>query len=773
MSQKNMSMPLTLFYVYAPEDETLGEELEKHLSLLQYQKLISSWYARRITPDRLLKTDEHLDTASIILLLVSADFLASDYCYEPEVQRALERHRLGETRVIPIILRNCDWKSSPLAALQCLPPDGLPVTSWKSRDEAFRIVAQGISQIVKTHLSPPTFASSVVFHPPQTSQVQRHSRIRMLKQVRSVWIQGLLEQALKQMVPVAPGLQEQPDAVANPWQLALQELSSTALLLPAGLSIIQVYDQAEGELLILGEAGAGKTILLLQLARALLERAEADENHPLPVVFHLSSWSERRRPLKEWLAEELTTKYHVPRRLATSWLATDQILPLLDGLDEVPLAYLGACIQMINAYRNEHGLVPTVVCCRTASYQSQNVRLQLRIAVAVQPLTFQQIDEYLSQEGERWDGLRMAMRADPTLQELATSPLMLSIMVQAYHEDSIIALQAVTSFEARQQLLTDYVQRVLSRRQADTRYTAEQEIHWLSWLAQQLAKQRQTEFNSASIQPDWLPDSRSRNRYSAILKLTTGLLAGIVFGLILGFLTGVIAGLLLGCAFGLIFAVVGALLKEVRTVPDFTRLRRKLVVRGSALSYGLGSGIVSGLAGGLVANWFLSAGAGITLGLAFGGINGLNFGIFCGISSALHKKQNAIVSDRTTRVRNELRYGLLFWQIGGLLLGLVSIWLKGMNFSLIYELIAGLTILLLYELAFGGIVYIQRFSLRWVLWRENYLPWNYSRFLDYATEHILLRKVGNEYFFVHRVLLDYFATLNRTPEPLQLGEKTK
>src|SRR5215470_714139 len=96
--------PLSLFYSYSHEDETLRDQLEKHLRQLQRQGLISTWHDRKILAGETWghEIDTHLETASIILLLVSPDFLASDYCYEHQMQHALERHRRGQTRVIPI-----------------------------------------------------------------------------------------------------------------------------------------------------------------------------------------------------------------------------------------------------------------------------------------------------------------------------------------------------------------------------------------------------------------------------------------------------------------------------------------------------------------------------------------------------------------------------------------------------------------------------------------------------------------------------------------------
>jgi hypothetical protein len=142
---------IEVFFSYAHEDESLRDQLATHLRLLERQGVIHGWHDRRITGGREWAgaIDEHLRTAQIILLLVSADFLASDYCYDVEVERAMARHKAGEARVIPIILRPVDWNSAPFGKLQALPKDARPVTSWPDRDEAFFDIARGIRTVTE------------------------------------------------------------------------------------------------------------------------------------------------------------------------------------------------------------------------------------------------------------------------------------------------------------------------------------------------------------------------------------------------------------------------------------------------------------------------------------------------------------------------------------------------------------------------------------------------------------------------------------------------
>ena len=143
-------MSIELFFSYSHKDESLRDKLANHLKLLERQGVISAWYDRDITAGTEWEgqIDEHLESAQVILLLISADFLASDYCYDIELKRAMERHELGEARVIPIILRDVDWKGATFGKLQALPKNAKPITSWDNEDEAFTNVAKGIRKAV-------------------------------------------------------------------------------------------------------------------------------------------------------------------------------------------------------------------------------------------------------------------------------------------------------------------------------------------------------------------------------------------------------------------------------------------------------------------------------------------------------------------------------------------------------------------------------------------------------------------------------------------------
>ncbi|MBE9139213.1 TIR domain-containing protein [Nodosilinea sp. LEGE 07088] len=140
---------ISLYFSYAPADEALQTQLANHLTLLKRQGVITSWSQRQILPgdEPTQVINQHLNTADIILLLISANSLADDTCYNLEIQRAIERHQSGEACVIPILLRPVDWAGVPFSQLPVLPKNHQPVTLWDNRDAAFQEIAEGIRAV--------------------------------------------------------------------------------------------------------------------------------------------------------------------------------------------------------------------------------------------------------------------------------------------------------------------------------------------------------------------------------------------------------------------------------------------------------------------------------------------------------------------------------------------------------------------------------------------------------------------------------------------------
>jgi hypothetical protein len=180
----------SVFFSYSHEDEGLRDQLEKQLSMLKRQGVIETWHDRRIgAGEKISQTiDDHINSDDIILLLVSADFIASDYCYDIEMQRAMERHEKGEAIVIPVILRACDWHHAPFGKLKAVPLDGKPITQWPDIDDAFLQVAKAVREAAglagnAPAASPPQIVAAPELAATQASQAHsaRSSNLRVAK----------------------------------------------------------------------------------------------------------------------------------------------------------------------------------------------------------------------------------------------------------------------------------------------------------------------------------------------------------------------------------------------------------------------------------------------------------------------------------------------------------------------------------------------------------------------------------------------------------------
>jgi hypothetical protein len=177
------------FFSYSHADEALRDQLERQLAILRRQGVIETWHDRRIPAGSEWDAaiDHHVETDDIILLLVSPDFLASDYCYDREMLRAMERHDAGEAIVIPVILRACDWHGAPFGKLQAVPKDGKPVTLMPDRDSALLEVAQAVRAAAGSVSSKATSAAPRQGPPPQVGRgksvaaTPRSSNLRLAK----------------------------------------------------------------------------------------------------------------------------------------------------------------------------------------------------------------------------------------------------------------------------------------------------------------------------------------------------------------------------------------------------------------------------------------------------------------------------------------------------------------------------------------------------------------------------------------------------------------
>ncbi len=727
-------------------------------------------------PDNMTRGAE----ADCTIAVFSPDYFKSEYCLA-ELNAALMNDPLGrQGYLIPVRIAPVELPSL-VAQLAYL--DLVGTTDGTARQRLTATLLKH-GQFDRTKLD-------LVGRTRRAVEEASRNRTAMIEKVRTIWITGILQQSLFHKVRILLGLSERADAVARPMDLLVKRPDEGERPLPHGTEIVDVFDSMDRSLLILGEPGSGKTTLLLELARDLMSRAANDPTHPIPVIFPLSTWAETRKPLVEWLQDELNLRYDVPRKIAKEWVESDQILPLLDGLDEVQSERRRVCVEAINAFRQAHGFLPIAITSRTADYEALAEPLRLHGAILVRPLTREQVNIYLADLGSAGEPVRAAICEDLSLWESLDSPLMLNVVTVSYAGRQTTSVSTPgTADEHRDQVFGAYVSQMLSRRIARARYRREQTVRWLNWLADELGSHGQTVFYLEQLQRDCLPKKQRWVVQICTLMmsvLVTGLIFGSVFGLFTWLFRGLVAwrqyglvevlarGLIGGLVYGGLFGLVTGLFLLSKAVLCVETVRwswshcwhsNKAIILKVLLIVWFVVGLVWGLDAWLT-------GGGLLYGLSIGLIGGLPYGLYCGLSTWLFSGLTfSLIGARIApnegihrSARNALRVGLLVGVAFGVPVALTvasSDRLPGglgdsLAESLLAGLCAGLPVGLIAGLVAGGEACLKHFTFRLWLICNGSTPWNYVKFLDYAADRILLRKVGGGYMFIHRMLLEWFA----------------
>ena len=628
----------------------------------------------------------------------------------------------------------------------------------------------------------------------------------LLEAVRQL-VESRLRGQLHHAVKLNLSKETQPQQV-RPWGMEVKvAIAQPSQLLPPETTIAQVFDQCSGRLLILGEPGAGKTTSLLDLALELVARAEADPQQRIPVVVDLSDWqptapqatsrwgrvafrragfSQKNYPddrpeqlpawsIADWLAAKVQEKYGCTRQQIGQWLAEKQLVPLLDGLDEVRPEYQPECVKAINEWLNSSDLRPRQValCCRREQYEAYPEKLELQGAVYLQDLTDEQIQTFLQKanRSELWKSLV----ADANLLALIRRPLLLSIAVLAYGEIDPTQWRRATSANARLNLLLDaYVQRMLMQDTHSRFYrkgklpSVEQSRKWLEILALQLLQSSETEFLIEKMQPIWLSTSLQKWMYG----LTLGIFWGLIFGLsALGIIGSSPSFFWLGLGFG-VFCSFGQgwfvwkdwlSIKSVGTIRiSLSGLKPKKVLRklsSSGFAISIPLSIIGGLIRKLVdPKWDFN----------FALISLLTFLVIILLlipEEEMNVKRSEILPIANQGIWNSLRNVIPTMLTSQLLYTLAMGFVRHLNgkplvspLSLQYTLISSSSLaLFIWIMMTGGDACIQHFTLRLCLSSAGSIPWNYARFLNYATERLLLQRVGGRYRFMHDLLRQSLA----------------
>lgn len=602
--------------------------------------------------------------------------------------------------------------------------------------------------------------------PPQPFVPYTHKQLTnrqaLMQNVYHNWIVGVLEDALHDTEAFTIELDfAQRGAV-------LKHIDFGDYQLPDTRGIYSLYLDMNRELLILGNPGSGKTILLLQLARDLLAEAQHNDTLPIPAIFNLSSWAVKRDPLEDWLAQQLRVAYQVPKKVGVELVKHGKLALLLDGLDEVAEVYRQDCVEAINAFRRQYHQSTDghlVVCSRSTEYAALVDKLDMFGAVEVEPLTRAVVQDYVV--GPEFEGLRVVLNADSELQTMAYEPLLLNLMALAYQNRSAVSLQLPAGGRRQADIFNRYIEQRLY--QGSPLYVPRLARTWLIWLAGQLVSTAQTVFYIEDIQPTWLPNPR-RRAYYLVARLIGWSLAAVWGGLllILGVEPMLGVALVLALAIGLeINGQARGRINHIKPVENqHFRITRPMLVR-MGLAWLL-MGAIASLVG-----WFVLKDATIlTIGLlgwlVSGMVGALRAGLHTSTDISARSRPNSGIwrsAYHAIQLSELLILGFAFLVgLASLLLVLVGWMTIAPQLAFIYGALSGAAIglgcaLILNFVAAGGPTVIRHIALRMVLWRGGDAPLNYARFLDDMASRKILRKVGGGYIFIHRTLMEHVAAL--------------
>ncbi|MEH2071251.1 MAG: hypothetical protein V7K47_24355 [Nostoc sp.] len=622
------------------------------------------------------------------------------------------------------------------------------------------------------------------------------------------WVESRLEGQLHHAVRLNLHKETQPQQV-RPWGMEVKvAIAQPSQLLSPETTIGQVFDQCSGRLLILGEPGAGKTTSLLDLALELVERAENDSQQRIPVLVDLSDWqpttsqsasrqsgvtsrfrSVSQKNLSEslpeqapvwsianWLASKVRERYGFLPQQIKQWLEEKRLIPLLDGLDEVRPEYQQDCVQAINQWlKSDLRPRQVALCCRREQYEAYTQKLELDGGVYLQDLTDEQIETFLAETNR--NELKQSLVADANFLALIRRPLLLSMAILAYKELDPIQWRRRTSTGDRLNLLLDaYVRRMLTQDTPSRAYrqrkipSPEQSQKWLEILALELLQESETEFLIEQIEITWLSTPLQKWLFTIFAVICWGLIGGVIgWGLILvGIFWGRFYRLVnlprigessrfwlgfgIGCFYSLVLGInVLKNLPQIESVVggvqiSLSSLKRQKVLR--KLSSWKGISVPTQIS--VLINKFNEFNI-PTLDFNFN-IPTLDFDF----EEWRFKIKTLSVPNQG--IKNLWRNAIPITLIFVLLHTLIVCLTQRSASSLDYIVLNSLSIAPLLWIGLGGgYICINHFLVRLSLYCTNSIPWDYARFLNYATERLLLQRAGGRYRFMHDLLRESLA----------------
>ncbi|MBD0369630.1 MAG: TIR domain-containing protein [Pyrinomonadaceae bacterium] len=577
------------FISYNQADEAWARWVAWELDNAGYEVIIQAWHFMPGS-NFVLEMHKAIINSRCTIAILSNNYLQSQYT-QPEWAAALVHDPTGKKRkLLPVRVKECEPKGL-LAAIVNIDLVG------KTEREAGRLLLDQVKRVYGRPINPP--AANRQLHerePYPRTDAEEHiviikepfwqriyerfkliidrfsfkvdyteNRKHLLNAVREMWIKGVLED-MKAPFGASLRIRFRVSKEANNDTTAEATFARPAR---AEEDVYAAFNKADHSLLILGDPGAGKTFLLLELLNELLKRAEQDRNMRIPVVLNLSSWvdwASRKESMRDWLISELVSVYDLSRKLAQHFVDNEWLILLLDGLDEITaggpepasvdengaqklsVTCRRKCLEELNKYI-EWRDTWLALCCREDEYKALGIKLHTRrdnAILRVLPLTDKQVETYLKKAGQKLKSLRKAIAEDPTLREMARTPFLLKIMSIAYEEQDGLSAQVIVEGgkgdeEAhRKHLFEKYVS---ACNRSGKRSLSEHYRLWrdyLGELAEKMERGGSKLFLVDQLQPapPWLTASSDRWLYRALVCLFLFLFVWILVGLPAGWAIG-------------------------------------------------------------------------------------------------------------------------------------------------------------------------------------------------------------------------------------------
>ena len=596
------------------------------------------------------------------------------------------------------------------------------------------------------------------------------SETKLLRAVANE-VEERLEQSLHNRVYVELDKEEDPHQVV-PWSVDVKVGELPQRRCPEGTKIIEIFDRPEidGRLLILGAPGSGKTILLLQLARVLVQRVIANEDQPVPVLLNLSSWKEKNKTIREWMVSTLKWKYRVRKDVGEGWIKDGRVFPLLDGLDEVVPEEQDTCVQALNPFLLD---LPAVVCSQVAQHEIGKFELNLNGSVVLQPLSDSQVEKFLGRAGKHW--LWDVIKGDRNMMHpemgLARSPLWLTILALTINDPHRQISRFLQQPRDQKQTL---IRHFIEQRLAKNGDQSTKAVRWLGTLASQLIKSNKSEFYIGDLSFFSLDSGTHKILHVLLIGVLCGMVATTSVGIFQVVATQDLAGMVrfwtsesglmigaVGFGAGLI---LGTIEGEADTNLDTIDIHKRYTVIQiiKEIFNGIGGGLLLTTLG--VLQEFLIA-RNINYGF-------LVLGIYLGLSMAIAGLLDTTEVDSRQQDNQDIQSYIsnfcillpvttvqVILTVGGLnIVSAFSDVAPNPNLPVSSLIAIGLFFGLARSLFMSGvhnIILNVAFRITFYLFGDG--PWNYQKFLRHCTRSGFLVRANGGYQFAHPVLKDYLA----------------